>query len=329
MLAAGEQLVASPYDVLRPTDPFIVGRANVTVADGRQMSCYPSKSNFMGEGNNTVSCRTVDGLFPADTCSFDVQIAKPGPPPVPNPPNLRLEVSGEEKFQNCHAVSAGLLTTLACDRYLEPTVSDRGKFRVVVSNDGDQTAPGAVVGFSIPTGASGQEIDPESWAVVPGRDGTCVLNDVGFLRCEFGDLEPHGSFELSVIFEPGKTTEALQTYASVWSESFVEDDTSDNLATLTVLAGAGPIEVPQPPPPKQQCQFREEVASVSFGVIWESFRCIGEEMPWVRWLVSGVFAAATLVAGGTGIVLASQTALGGALRASWVFRVGEVVTLAR
>ena len=71
------------------------------------------------------------------------------------------------------------------------------------------------------------------------------------------------------------------------------------------------------------------MASISFGVIWESFRCIGEEMPWVTWFVSGVFAALSIATIGGGIVLASQTALGGALRASWVFQAHEVVGLIR
>jgi hypothetical protein len=49
----------------------------------------------------------------------------------------------------------------------------------------------------------------------------------------------------------------------------------------------------------------------------------------VTWFVSGVFAALSIATVGGGIILASQTALGGALRASWVFQVHEVVTLAR
>lgn len=329
VLPAGQQYTDGQYDVIRPTDPFVIGRATVRLAEGRQMSCFPPKSYPIGAGTNSFSCRTTDGLFPADTCSFDIAVTEASPPPVPDPPDLRVEVAGEEKFQNCHTVPGpNGFPNLVCDRYLEPTVSDRGRFHVTVSNDGDQTAEDVVVQFAIPADSGGNRIDDEAWAMVPGRDGSCTLDVLGSMVCEFGDLGPGERFDVDLIFQPGNE-EALTSQVNVWTSSVESDPLSNNQAPLTVAEKAGPIEFAQPPPPAQQCQFREEVASVSFGVIWESFRCIGEEMPWVTWFVSGVFAALAVATIGGGVVLASQTALGGALRASWAFRVHEVVGLLR
>lgn len=328
VLPAGQPYTEAQYDVIRPTDPWIVGRAHVALAEGRQMSCFPSKNHLIGPGTHSISCRTTDGLFPTDACSFDIAVTEASPPPVPDPPDLRVEVLGEEKFQNCHDVAGpNGFPNLVCDRYLQPTVTDRGNFRVTVSNEGDEPANDVVVQFAVPTDPSGDPIDDEAWALVPFRDGTCTLDDVGFMRCEFGDLGPGERFEVQMIFQPGND-EALASQVNVWSSS-PEVDQSDNQAPLTVLEKAGSIGFYEAPPPEQQCRFREEVASISFGVIWESFRCVGEELPWVTWLVTGVFTALSIATIGGGIVLASQTALGGALRASWVFNAYEVVTLAR
>lgn len=329
VLPAGQQYTDAQYDVIRPTDPFVIGRANVRLAEGRRMSCFPPKNYPIGAGTNSFSCRTTDGLFPADTCSFEIAVTEAIPPPVPDPPDLRVAVAGEEKFQNCHVVTGpGGFPNLACDRYLEPTVTDRGRFRVTVSNDGDLPAEGVVLNFAIPTDSGGNQIDDEAWAMVPMRDGECALDVLGSMTCDFGTLGPGERFDVELIFQPGND-EALTSQVNVWTSSAESDPLSNNQAPLTVLEKAGPLEFYQPPPPAQQCQFREEVASISFGIIWESFRCIGEEMPWVRWFVTGVFAALSVATIGGGIVLASQTALGGALRASWVFQAHEVVGLIR
>jgi hypothetical protein len=330
VLPLGQQYVDAQYDVIRPTDSWIVGRAHVMLAEGRQMSCFPPKAYPTGKGTNSFSCRTTDGLFPADTCGFDIAVTEASPPPVPDPPDLRVEVYGAEKFQNCHNVAppGSPFPDLVCDRYLEPTVTDRGQFRVTVSNDGDQTAEDVVVQFAVPSDDDGDLIDDEAWAMIPGREGTCTLDIVGSVQCEFGDLGPGERFDVELVFQPGNE-EALTSQVNVWTSSTESDPLSNNQAALVVVEKAGPIEIAVPPPPKQQCQFREEVASISLGVIWESFRCIGEEMPWVTWFVSGVFAALSIATAGGGIILASQTALGGALRASWVFHVHEVITLAR
>lgn len=328
VLPPGEQYVDAQYDVIRPSDPFIVGRANVALSEGRQMSCFPPKNYPTGAGINAFSCRTTDGLFPADTCSFEIAVTEATPPPVPDPPNLRIEVYGEEKFQHCHTVTGpNGFPNLVCERYLEPTVTDRGNFHVTVSNDGDEPALGVIVQFAIPTDPGGDPIDDEAWALVPGRDGECSLDVLGSTVCAFGDLAAGERFDLNIIFQPGNE-EALTSQINVWSDS-IESDLSDNQAPLNVVEKAGPITFAVPPPPEQQCEFREDVARISLGVIWESFRCVGEEMPWVTWFVSGVFAALSIVTIGGGIVLASQTALGGALRASWVFQAHEVITLAR
>jgi len=328
-LSAGQRYVDAQYDVIRPTDPFVVGRATVRLAEGRQMSCFPPKSYPMGAGSNSFSCRTTDGLFPADACSFDIAVTEAEPPPVPDPPDLRVAVLGVEKFQNCHTVPGpNGFPNLVCERYLEQTVTDRGVLYVTVSNDGDQTAEDVVVQFAIPSDADGDRVDDEAWAMIPGRDGDCTLDVLGSMVCEFGDLAAGERFDVTLVFDPGNEQQ-MTSQVNVWTSSTESDPLSNNQAPLTVLEKAGPLEIVQPPPPEQQCQFREEVASVSFGIIWESFRCIGEEMPWVTWFVSGVFAALSVATIGGGIVLASQTALGGALRASWAFRVNEVITLAR
>lgn len=329
VLAPGQQYAEAQIDVIRPSDPFVLGRATVMLAEGRQVSCFPPRSYFISAGTNSYSCRTTDGLFPADSCSFDIAVTEASPPPVPDPPDLRVEVYGEERFQNCHTVPGpNGFPNLVCDRYLEQTVSDRGQFRVTVSNDGDEVAEDVVVQFAIPSDDEGERIDDEAWAMVPGRDGECTLDVLGSMVCEFGDLGPGERFDVHLVFDPGNE-KALSSQVNVWTSSTESDPLSNNQAPLTVTENASALVIVQPPPPKQQCQFREEVASIAFGVIWESFRCIGEEMPWVTWFVSGVFAALSIATLGGGIVLASQTALGGALRASWVFNVHEVVTLAR
>ena len=329
VLPAGQQYAATQYDVIRPTDPFEIGRATVRLAEGRQMSCFPPKNYLIGKGDNSYSCRTTDGLFPADSCSFGIAVTEAVPPPVPDPPDLRVAVAGAEKFQNCHSVPGPSgFPNLVCDRYLEPTVTDRGIFGVTVSNDGDQTAEDVVVQFAIPSNAQGQRIDEEAWAMVPSRDGSCDLDILGSMVCAFGDLAPGERFDIQLIFQPGNE-DALNSQVNVWTSSVESDPLSNNQAPLTVLEKAGPLTFAQQPPPAQQCQFREEVASISFGIIWESFRCIGEELPWVKWLVSGVFAALSVATIGGGIVLASQTAIGAGLRASWAFRAAEVITLAR
>ena len=329
VLPLGQQYVPAQFDVVGPTDAWVVGRATVRLAEGRRMSCLPPTNFSIGAGTTSYSCRTTDGLFPTDSCSFDIVVTEAAPPPVPDPPDLRVEVLGAERFHNCHLVTGpGGFENLACDRYLEPNVTDRGSFRVFVSNEGDETAEDVVVRFTLPTDDEGNPIDDDAWAMVPFRDGECTLNVLGTLACAFGDLGPGERFELALVLDPGNE-KALMSQVKAETSSTESEPYSNNQVMLLVLEKSGPLEFAQPPPPEQQCKFREEIATVGFGVIWESFRCIGEEMPWVTWFVSGVFAALSIVTVGGGIVLASQTALGGALRASWVFHAAEVVTLAR
>src|SRR5690606_34535743 len=91
VLAPGQQYAEAQIDVIRPADPWVVGRATVMLAEGRQMSCFPPRSHFISAGTSSYSCRTTDGLFPADSCSFDIVVSEASPPPVPDPPDLRVE----------------------------------------------------------------------------------------------------------------------------------------------------------------------------------------------------------------------------------------------
>lgn len=328
------QFVPAPYDILRPSDPIVLGRAYAMVAEGRQTSCFPSTGNLMGVGTNTVTCRTIDGLFPADTCSFDVDVAKPEPPPVPTPPDLRIEVSGVERYQNC-ALTGGY--ELSCQRYLAPNVTDVGSFHIAVINAGDQAASDVVVRLRLPVTIGGDVIDDDEWVWFPGNAGSCTLyettSEIGYenvpqFECTFDDgaLQPGQRIDLDFATASGNE-EDLFARVQV-STSSTDANLADNEVYLTVLEGASGLTVATPEQEQQFCELREEYMQGAFVGLAELFRCDLEDNPWARWVVFAVLTATSVFTAGSNFLLASQTAVGAGFR-TFVFGIREAVSLIR
>lgn len=333
-LDAQTQLVPAPYDILTPTDPITIGRAFARVAEGRGMSCNPATTSFMGVGQNPVSCRTIDGLYPADTCSFTIDVVKPAPPPAPTPADLEIQVAGSERFQNC--TSSGLYD-LTCQRYLAPTTTDVGSFQIAVLNAGDQPANGVVVKLRLPVTIGGNVIDDEDWVLIPESAGTCTLfettNEIGYenvpqFECSFGDgiLSPGERVVIHFGTAAGNT-EDLFARVRVSTNS-VEADVADNDAFLTVLAGATAQIFATPEQEQQACQLREDYMRGAFVGLTETFRCDLEDNPWARWLTFAVLTLSSIAAGGANLVLASQTVVGTNFRI-FVFGIKDAVVLIR
>ncbi|MBY0399978.1 hypothetical protein K2X89_06755 [Myxococcota bacterium] len=333
-LDAQTQLVPAPYDILKPNDPITIGRAYARVAEGRGVSCNPATSSFMGLGQNAVTCRTIDGLFPTDQCSFSIAISKPAPPPAPRPPDLEIKVTGAERFQNCTTTSG---YELSCQRYLAPTTTDVGAFGISVLNAGDQPASNVLVKLRLPVTIGGNVIDDEDWVLFPGAAGTCTLfmttQEIGYqnvpqFECVFGNgvLQPGQRIDLTFATAKGN---AEDLFARVQvSTSSAEVDLADNEAFLTTLKDAGAFVVATPQQEQQACQLREDYMRGAFVGLAETFRCDLQDNPWARWLTFAVLTATSLLTGGANFLLASQTVVGANFR-SFVFGIGEAVALVR
>jgi hypothetical protein len=333
-LDAQTQLVPAPYDLLTPNDPIVIGRAFAQVAEGRAVSCNPAQTSYMGVGSNPVTCRTIDGLFPVDSCSFSIAITKPAPPPVPKPADLEIQVSGTERFQNC-TTSGGY--ELSCQRYLDPNVTDVGNFRISVYNAGDQPANNVVVKLRLPVSITGHVIADEKWVLFPGNAGTCTLfmttQEIGYqnvpqFECAFGNgvLQPGERFSLDFATSTGNTEDLFARVQA--STSSAETDFSDNEAILTTLKGATAQIVATPEQERQACKLREDHMKGAFVGLAETFRCDLEDNPWARWLTFAVLTATSLFTGGANFLLASQTVVGANFR-TFVFGIEEAVALIR
>lgn len=333
-LDAQTQLVPAPYDILSPTDPVTIGRAYARIADGRAMSCNPATTSFMGVGQNPVTCRTIDGLYPADACSFAIDIVQPTPPPAPEPADLEIQVAGSERFQNCTTVNG---YELSCQRYLAPNTTDVGNFNIAVLNAGDQPATNVVVKLRLPVTNGGTVIEDEKWVLIPENAGTCTLfettQEIGYqnvpqFECVFDDgvLSPGERVVLNFATAAGNT-EDLFARVQV-STSAAETDLADNEVFLTTLAGAGAQIFATPEQEKQACKLREDYMKGAFVGLAETFRCDLEDNPWARWLTFAVLTAASLFTGGANFLLASQTVVGANFR-TFVFGIKEAVALIR
>ncbi|MFO0688376.1 MAG: hypothetical protein U0900_06695 [Myxococcota bacterium] len=333
-LDAQTQLVPAPYDILKPTDPITLGRAFAQIADGRAMSCNPATTSFMGVGQNPVTCRTIDGLYPADACSFAIDIVKPAPPPAPKPADLEIQVAGSERFQNCTTTNG---YELSCQRYLAPNTTDVGNFNIAVLNAGDQPATNVVVKLRLPVTIGGTVIADEKWVLLPESAGTCTLftttQEIGYqnvpqFECVFGDgvLSPGERVVLNFATAAGN---AEDLFARVQvSTSAAETDLADNEVFLTTLKGAGAQIVATPEQEKQACKLREDYMKGAFVGLAETFRCDLEDNPWARWLTFAILTATSLFTGGANFLLASQTVVGANFR-TFVFGIGEAVALIR
>ena len=334
VLDAQTQLVPAPYDLLEPNDPITLGRAYARVAEGRGVSCNPATDSFMGVGQNPVTCRTIDGLFPADQCSFAIDITKPAPPPAPTPADLEIQVSGSERFQNCTTTG---VYELSCQRYLAPNVTDVGNFGISVLNAGDQPASNVVVKLRLPVTIGGNVIDEEDWVLFPGAAGACTLflttSEIGYqnvpqFECTFGNgvLQPGQRIDLSFATAAGNTEELFARVQV--STSSAETDLADNEVFLTTLEDAGAPIFVTPEQEQKACELREDYMRGAFVGLTETFRCDLEDNPWARWLTFAVLTATSLLTGGANFLLASQTAIGANFR-SFVFGIGEAVALIR
>jgi len=328
------QLVPAPYDILGPNDPITIGRAYARIAEGRGMSCNPATTSFMGAGQNPVTCRTIDGLFPADSCSFTIDIAQPVPPPAPAPADLEIQVAGNERFQNCTLTNGW---ELSCQRYLAPNTTDVGNFSIAVLNAGDQPASNVVVKLRLPVTIGGNVIDDEDWVLFPGAAGTCTLfettSEIGYqnvpqFECIFGNgvLQPGERIDLDFATAAGNT-EDLFARVQV-STSSVETDLADNEVFLTTLKGAGAPIFATPAQERKACELREDYMRGAFVGLAETFRCDLEDNPWARWLTFAVLTATSLFTGGANFLMASQTVVGANFRV-FVFGIKDAVALIR
>jgi hypothetical protein len=280
---------------------------SVEFAPGRAGTCSLKQGSLLAIGTHPVTCSTDDGLWPQASCRFNVVV--------------RPQTTATVDANGVISLNNGPMPNLILDGTVRAASTEPpppGLSVMTVRNGGNAVARDVRITIPYPP-----EADRDAQLIRTGVDTTCTRDPKvadSPLICQLGDLAPGGVINVQVAFASRLDTAYLSPIRATVTTASTELRPDDNAATVipggvpvanNELVGAKSLRV------KSICdaKCRKSICEASKGkgpkfgnglgaLISTGSKC-DKDPPWMRYVITGVFAVGALVTGAGVVALAN------------------------